>query len=174
MEMDPWTFKKISSFKHLFQSYWEKVFAHCLYYSKDLNTSKDLTQNIFLDLWERGKEFPDQQSLEKYLSRCAKYQVLNYFRYQNATQRRPLEDMPDQLDYRHNPEYQFQYKQLTQNLDRLIDSLREPCRTVFWMSRKQNLSHKAISNQMGISISTVEYHIGNALRYLRKQLETQS
>ncbi|GAA4778848.1 hypothetical protein GCM10023231_01800 [Olivibacter ginsenosidimutans] len=173
METGQWTFQKIASFKRLFQFYWERVFAHCLFYSKDLNTSKDLTQNIFLDLWERGKEFPDQESLEKYLSRCAKYQVLNYFHYQNTTQRCPIEDIPEQPDYRNNPEYLFQYKQLAENLERLIDSLREPCRTVFCMSRKQNLSHKAISNQMGISISTVEYHMSNALRYLRKQLEAQ-
>jgi RNA polymerase sigma-70 factor (ECF subfamily) len=51
-----------------------------------------------------------------------------------------------------------------------IDSLPEKCREVFMLSYIYDLKNKEISEVLGISLSTVENHIYNALKVLRQKL----
>lgn len=43
-------------------------------------------------------------------------------------------------------------------------------RTIFRMSRFNQLSQKEIAQQMGVSLKTVEFHITKAIKFLRKEL----
>ena len=51
-----------------------------------------------------------------------------------------------------------------------IDSLPEKCRVVFNLSRFEELSHKQIAEQLGISTKTIENQITKALKILREAL----
>ncbi|MDR3007242.1 MAG: RNA polymerase sigma-70 factor [Sphingobacterium sp.] len=166
-----WTFGKLRSFEKLFKSYWFKVYDMCCYYLKETEMAKDLTQNIFLDLWERRVNFESRVDMEKYLTRCSKFQVLNYFRYARRIELLALEDMPEQhtADYL-RPDLQMQYKEIEERIERQMQKLSEPARTVFYLSRREYLSYKQIAERLGISTSTVEYHISNSLRTLRREL----
>lgn len=53
---------------------------------------------------------------------------------------------------------------------RAIESLSPKCREVFRMSHIEGLSNREISEQLGITLSTVENHIYNALKQLRQKL----
>jgi RNA polymerase sigma-70 factor (ECF subfamily) len=55
-------------------------------------------------------------------------------------------------------------------VERQMQKLSEPARTVFYLSRREYLSYKQIAERLGISTSTVEYHISNSLRTLRREL----
>lgn len=166
-----WSMTKITTLKPVFQFYWKKVFLNCLFYSNDYNMAKDLTQNIFMNMWERGVSFDDKESLNRYLTKCAKYQVLNYFRYTKRNNILPTEELPDIPKNDYNPEYQYSHKQLNEHLQLAIDSLNEPSKTVFLMSRAEQLTYNAISNKLGISVSTVEYHMSRALSQLREKIK---
>jgi len=168
--MGIWTFGKVRTFEKLFKFYWSRVYGMCFYYLKDSNTSQDLTQNIFLDLWERGIQFKDRPYLERYLTKCCKYQVLNYYRYSRRIERKALEDMPEIISNSYRPDLQLLYKEMEKRLEKEMELLPEPCKTVFYLSRKEYMSYKDIALHMGISVSTVEYHISNALRSLRNRL----
>lgn len=170
MTTGKWSMTKITALKPVFQFYWKKVFLNCLFYAKDYNTAKDLTQNIFLDMWERNVSFEDKESLNRYLTKCAKYQVLNYLRYTKRNMILPTEELPDTPRYDYNPESLYSHKELNKHLEIAIDSLNEPSRTVFLMSRAEQLTYRAISNKLGISVSTVEYHMSKALSQLRDKI----
>ena len=166
-----WTFGKLRSFERLFKTYWYKVFDMCAYYLNDTDTAKDLTQNIFLDMWERKVGFDQQLDMEKYLTRCCKFQVLNYFRYARRMEVLSVEDMPEGNSFNfERPDLQLQYKEMEKRIEAEMEKLSEPARTVFYMSRREYLSYKEISDRVGISVSTVEYHISNCLRKLRQQV----
>lgn len=165
---------KITALKPVFQFYWKKVFLNCLFYSKDYNTAKDLTQNIFLNMWERNISFEDKDSLNKYLTKCAKYQVLNYFRYTKRNMLLPTEELPDTPENDYNPENQYNHQELNKYLEIVINSLSEPSKTVFLMSRTEQLTYSAISTKLGISVSTVEYHMSKALSHLRDKIKLES
>jgi RNA polymerase sigma factor, sigma-70 family len=53
--------------------------------------------------------------------------------------------------------------ELTNRIDKSIEHLPEECRKIFILSRKEELSHKEIAAQLGISENTVKVQIYRAL-----------
>lgn len=51
-----------------------------------------------------------------------------------------------------------------------LESLPEPCRIVFDMSRSEELSYSEIADRLNISVKTVEYRMMQALRIFRSKM----
>ena len=69
-------------------------------------------------------------------------------------------------------EYSYQSeKELQEIIQRALDTLPERCREVFIKSRIEGLKYKEISEELGISVNTVENHIVTALKKLRVALK---
>jgi RNA polymerase sigma-70 factor (ECF subfamily) len=64
----------------------------------------------------------------------------------------------------------YEAKQRLSRVLAALDELSPQCRRVFVMHKFEGLSHPEISAQVGISRSTVEKHMGTALRHLIKRL----
>jgi len=60
--------------------------------------------------------------------------------------------------------------QLNEQLSNALRELPEQCRTVFQLSRFEDLKYREIATQLGISEKTVENQMGKALRLLRMKL----
>lgn len=65
-------------------------------------------------------------------------------------------------------------RQELDDLLQVIGTLPHGCRTVFLLSRIDNLSHKEIAQRLGIAYSTVEKQHARALRLLRTRLASHS
>jgi RNA polymerase sigma-70 factor (ECF subfamily) len=64
----------------------------------------------------------------------------------------------------------YLYKQLKTRYESALQKLPEKQRTVFMMSRMEELKYTEIAQLLDISIKTVEKRMSNALFYLRKAL----
>lgn len=159
-------------FGDLFNRHWNGVYQLCLRYCADESAAKDLTQNIFLSVWERKITFDSSKSAEQYLSRSAKYQVLNYLRNKKITVETNEYTGNENLTeiYRYNPESVYTCNELSQKIDSRIEALPEPSKTIFLLSRHQAMSYLQIADEMGVSVKTVEKHMTLALKNLRTEL----
>jgi RNA polymerase sigma-70 factor (ECF subfamily) len=54
-----------------------------------------------------------------------------------------------------------------------IETLPEKCRQAFMLNHYGSMSYKDIAQEMGISVKTVEKHIGKALQVLRKKFNEE-
>jgi RNA polymerase sigma-70 factor (ECF subfamily) len=61
-------------------------------------------------------------------------------------------------------------KELEGRLEQAMNELPEQCRTIFQLSRFEELRYREIANFLGISIKTVENQMGKALKILRVKL----
>lgn len=160
------------AFKMLFETYWERVLSVCTPYTDTEADAEDMTQSIFLSLWERRGTLEITEDIGKYLYRAAKNQVYNYIRSRVRQRNRQLE-----LEYEgsglhssvRNPEQELCLRELASDTARQIEALPDPGRTYFLLNREQELSYKEIALQHGVSVKTVEYHIGNILKKLRRK-----
>ena len=59
---------------------------------------------------------------------------------------------------------------LSDKIAEAIESLPEKRRQIFKLSREQGLKYQEIADQLGLSVKTVETHMGLALKQLREQL----
>ena len=74
------------------------------------------------------------------------------------------------MEQEYEEENKLELSDLKKYLSVLISQLPPRQQEIFRMSREQNLTYKQIAEHLSISEKTVEYHMGLALKYLRKNL----
>ena len=137
----------------------------------DEDTCKDLAQEVLVELWRKRSELDIHTSLRAYLRRAALNRALNYIK---ASKRIVLEE-PEERHYKADAaaletHLKDRQENLEQALAGAISRLPEKCRLVFTLSRFENLSHREIAEQLGISVKTIENQITKAMRLLREAL----
>lgn len=161
-----WPSYEDDTFETLFRRYWKKVYTICAYACADEDVAKDLTQDIFLSIWQRRMIFESEAGFEKYLNKAAKYRALAYLRDNPI----PGELNADIDADHHSPEKILILKHFTQQVESAVRSLPEPSKTIFLLNREEELTYQQIALRQGVSLKTIEFHISKALRLLRKNL----
>src|ERR1035437_1828865 len=153
-----------SAFTEIYNRYWKLLFKTALNILQDFATAQDITQNIFISLWERRSE-ANIQTIKPYLLQATRFAVCKAIReHQNdkAFYERLAEITVDIIN--DNP---LLFKEQQALLNRLINGLPENCREAFCLSREENLTYKQIAALKGISEKTVEKRISISLQHIR-------
>lgn len=153
-----------SALKELYNRYWEALYIHALKVLGDEKASEDVVQEVFIDLWEKGK-FGQIENLSAYLYKAVKYKTLMALRKNRITEKHLAllkEISPKQTDDR-----TLQVQELREEITNHLAHLPPRCQEVFYKSRFEHLRNEEIAEQLNISKRTVETHISHALRYLK-------
>ncbi|WP_412468325.1 RNA polymerase sigma factor [Pedobacter sp. KLB.chiD] len=155
----------------IYQLYWEDIFDVALKKTGDEALAQDITQEIFISLWENRKTINLLSGLGAYLHGAVKYKVINSFRSGNlkAHHYMALSALTDEKDTI-TADNKLMLKELHLEVDAAIALLPEKMQQVFSMSRKQDKSIKEIASEMDISAQTVKNQISAALKLLKKSL----
>lgn len=159
------------SFTWLFNTYWQKVYKICYKNILSHEDAKELTQNVFKSLWERRSEIKITVDVEHYIMRSAKLQTINFFRDNKIKLESLHAFYQKKPDAEHSTENDLLYNELSDELKKLIDQLPAQCRLVYRLSNEKHLSNKEIASKLDISIKTVEYHLSNAKKIFRTNLQ---
>ena len=137
---------------------------------KDRVLAEEMVHQVFLKILEKGGQINVHTSLKAYLYRAAHNECLNYFKHQKVKQAHQEYAVAEYGAASESASGSLQYKELEKRMHIAINELPEQCRTVFQMSRFEELKYAEIALQLGISIKTVENQISKALKRLRVQL----
>lgn len=162
------------NYQDVYNLFWEKVYLQCFYNLNDQETAKDLTQDIFRSLWERFDDLEITTSMEHYLARATKFRILEYIRNE-AVKNKHNQILVNDIDsVSYTTEDNLNYKELYTRFTHLVGLL--PCQSqkVFTLSKIEGLSNKEISEELSISVRTVEYHMTKAYIFIRKNLAEYS
>lgn len=116
-------------------------------------------------------------SIRSYLLRAVRNRCINYLN--SEPERREIAFsalMPDEVSddkivlADSHPLGVLLERELEEEIYKAIGKLPDECRRVFSKSRFEGKSYEEISQDLGISINTVKYHIKNALAILQKNL----
>jgi RNA polymerase sigma-70 factor (ECF subfamily) len=134
----------------------------------DEDTCQDIAQEVFVELWRKRAELDIHTSLRAYLRRAAINRALNFLK----TNKRYVFDEPEPSADTSASDISRKLEQeaLEDALHAAIKTLPEKCRLVFSLSRFENLSHREIAEQLGISVKTIENQITKAMKHLREAL----
>lgn len=160
-----------AALRALFHQHYTLLIADVYRIIPDEDTCKDLAQEVFVDLWRKRAELDIHTSLRAYLRRAAINRALNHLK----VQRRMMLEGGDQLIHTADTSprdiaRQEEQESLEQALHAAIQTLPEKCRIVFCLSRFEQLSHREIGEQLGISVKTIENQITKAIKMLREVL----
>jgi len=131
---------------------------------------ENITQDIFVYLWENRKKIEITTSLESYLYSAGRYKALNQIR--NKKRQEKIREQIGEVNYKNtiHPDTVLEIKELERIIEDAISSLPERCRQIFRLSREEDLSYKEIAKLLNISVNTVEGQMGIALKKLRANL----
>jgi RNA polymerase sigma-70 factor (ECF subfamily) len=140
---------------------------------QDREIAKDIVQDVFIRFWNKHESLPPDLELKAYLRRSAINGALNHLREIKRIPQGSLEDSeiiaePQQI------EHIFYANDLETAINLTIDRLPPVCRTVFMLSRFDEMSNSEIAGQLEISIKSVEKHITKALKSLRSAMAKQN
>ncbi|TNE48330.1 MAG: RNA polymerase sigma-70 factor [Bacteroidetes bacterium] len=164
-----------SALRTIFDRYYAQLLGDVFPYIQDEDTCQDLVQEVFVELWRKRSTIEIHTSLRAYLRRAAINRALNYIKVNRRTVLEETDSWKDTADLS-SDEIQQQARQegLEDALRQAIEELPEKCRLVFSLSRFEQLSHKEIAEQLGISTKTIENQITKAMRLLRAALHKYS
>jgi len=153
----------------LYSNYWKVLYVSSYNLLKDKEVCEEIVQDVFVDIWNKRKDIEIKVSLKSYLYACVRYKVFSQFRTNKIRRVELFEDLDRRIQYT-TPETKIMHDELKDHVNLIVESLPEKCKRVYVLSRNEQLSHKEIADQLGISVKTVENHITNALRVLRAAL----
>lgn len=129
-----------------------------------------MVQDVFYELWRRREELEIHGQLKSYLARSVVNKCLNVIKARRLDFNEP-ENNPTNPDTAPSAQQELEGEDLQSAIQRTVDGLPEQCRLIFTLSKFEHLSHKEISEQLGISVKTIENQMTKALRILRAALE---
>ena len=157
------------AFNTVYWRYSPKVYNTVLYLLNDADLAEDVVQELFLTIWEKRGNILPELNFEAYISTIARN--LAYIYVEEALHKNlPVEEIRDAKLISSSEEDAIEADSLREYIFNVISSFPEMRRKVFIMSRFENLSHAEIAKKLSLSERTVEAHIYQALKELRKVL----
>jgi RNA polymerase sigma-70 factor (family 1) len=156
------------AFDILYDRYWKQVFNAAYKRLNDIESAKDIAQDVFVQLWIREGKKPIE-NLPAYLQRAARNSVFKHIEKNGKFSVMP--DFVNQLvDPLRGADSGMLYREFLKAFEELIDGLPAQQRIVFKMRFEQDLSSAEIAAQLNLSPKTVRNQLGKALATLRSSL----
>jgi len=158
------------AFTEIYNRYKGLLYIHAYKMLRDEEEAKDVLHELFAALWARGKDLVLHTSLSNYLYSAVRNRVLDVVSHKQveSVYLESLQHFMEEGDC--ITDHLLREKDLAAIIEREIAALPAKMREVFELSRKANLTHKEIAEQLKISEQTVKKQVSNALKILRVKL----
>jgi RNA polymerase sigma-70 factor (ECF subfamily) len=159
-----------AAFERVFKMHFKNLYAYALTILKNETEAEETVQQVFFKLWERSENLNVTGTIAAYLYRAVHNESLNFLKHRKVKE---LHRLHVAYSMKNNPE-QAKEKEFSRELEKkyrdALNDLPEQCRTVFQLSRFENMKYREIADKLQISVKTVENHMGKALKFLRTRL----
>jgi len=172
-KIDPDIFQKIkhgdvNSFNCLFDTYYSCLCLFAVKYLNDLDISRSLVQQLFVDLWVKREKMDTVWSVKSFLYTSVRNRCIDHLRVQKRTMKMtaaveevtqiPFHDLIEEAE-------------LNDLINKSINQLPEKCREIFILCRNEGLKYADVAKRLDLSVKTVEMQMGIALKKLRECLK---
>jgi RNA polymerase sigma-70 factor (ECF subfamily) len=161
------------AFEVVYRKYGGRVYHFFLSLLHDKFAAEDLTQNVFLKIWERRAGIDPGGHFEAYL-----FTIARHIMARESEKRLQEECLKESLQTREDADTSMEQLVEAESLQAYIATLIEhfpPARKrVFLLSRVHHLTNREIAQKLSVSEKTVETHLYRALRFLKSRLNDRN
>jgi RNA polymerase sigma-70 factor (ECF subfamily) len=159
-----------AAFEQVFKTHYKNLHAYAFTILKDEDEAEEMVQQVFFKLWERSEHLSVSGSIAAYLYRAVHNESLNFIKHQKVKAGHRLHVAYSMKNKSEQAQSKMIRKELESKFREALNELPEQCRTVFQLSRFEDMKYKEIADKLDISVKTVENHMGKALKLLRTKL----
>lgn len=171
--VDPWRNDAVAAakgdraaFERLYRAHTQRVFSVCMRMVSDSNKAEELTQDVFVRVWQKLPTFRGDSQVTTWLHRVAVNVVLTHQKSENAGKNRAVSD--DEAIELTPGRGAFVGERL--DLDAAIAGLPRGARQVFVLHDVEGFTHEEIGEQLGISPGGSKAQLHRARMLLRQAL----
>jgi len=158
-------------FEALFHIYYKQLCRFSFRIVHDREKAEDVVQTCFINFWEKRKLTTIQSSFKAYLFRSVYNRSINEYTRSKKIINEEISVLNEiSGSTSDDPILLMEAQDLQKKIDQAIAAMPDACRTVFMLSREDQLSYKEIAEMLQISSKTVENQMGKALRIMREHL----
>jgi RNA polymerase sigma-19 factor, ECF subfamily len=160
------------AFESIYRSFVEVIFALVFKHIDNRDDAEDVTQDVFLTVWEQRKQIVLQKKIFSYLYSVARYKTFRYNRNKGRTElyQRQWEHF---LDLDHTPGtapevfVKAEMLRLEANMSKEIEKLPPQMKKIYQLNIEEGMGTAEIASRLTISEHTVKKHLVNIKRRLR-------
>lgn len=133
------------------------------------NRAEELVQDTLMWLWENRTTLIPEMSLKSLLFTIVRNKSINHLSHDTVRSR-----VMRQLEERYRDEFDdpdlYLENELMRHFQEALEKLPPEFRETFRMHRLEGMTHRQIAEKLGVSPQTVNYRIGQTVRFLRTEL----
>lgn len=157
--------------EYFYHAYQKTLLLFLRSYCRDEMLVEEMSQEAFIQLWENKHKVNPEQNVKNLLFTIAKNKVIDQTRQiRNQARIIKLQPVENAGNFTLDQVILADYNRLLSNA---LLQLPARSREVYALSRTTQLSNVEISNQLNISVKTVEKNITKTLHFLRSFLKNQ-
>jgi RNA polymerase sigma-70 factor (ECF subfamily) len=165
-----------SAFERLYHAHSSRVYALCLRMSGTRAKASELTQDVFVHVWERLSSWRGESALSSWIYRLTVNLVLSNVR---GEQRRQTHEVTDETNSEDGDEVRREPKAESRSpsvhdaidLERAIAALPKGARTVFVLHDVEGYQHNEIAQMTGTAEGTCRAQLHRARKLLIEALD---
>jgi RNA polymerase sigma factor (sigma-70 family) len=159
-----------AAFHTFYLRYWPQVYGTAFHLTRSPELARDLSQDIFLKVWEGRAKLRGIQKIEAYIYTLSKNLVIDYMKkkvFDPANLDALLHYFQPDTEAAHQP---LEYKELEHTLQQAVGQLTGNVKQVFLLSRNERLTHEQIAARLHISVASSKTYAVRALQEIRQYL----
>lgn len=158
-----------AAFDSVYRFYYKGLCAFASQYIS-FDESQEVVQDTMMWLWENREQLIPEMSLKSLLFMIVKNKSLNRISHVHIKNRIHQELMKKYENQFNNPDFYIE-NELMQLYSEVLKKLPDDLKEAFLMNRVEGLTHKEIADKLQVSPQTVNYRIGQALKFFRTELK---
>ena len=154
-------------YKHCFDQYFDPLRNYLYYKCGDSDLATDIVQDIFLKVWEKPIDVTSKTI------KALLYKMVNDAFFDQLRKNKVADKYLSRLDLNLNsngPDDILEFEELKQQYETSLAALGEKQRSVFLMSRMEDLTYKEIAERLSISVKAVEKRMSQTLKVLKQKV----
>jgi RNA polymerase sigma-70 factor, Bacteroides expansion family 1 len=160
-----------TAFSCIFTVYYSDLVMFACIFTKNLDISEEIVQNIFVKFWEDRELLTINTSLKSFLLRAVRNRSIDWLRHLKIRDKYSADILETSSDFENDVENYVFASELEHQIEKALTKLPEEISNVFRMNRYDGLKYHEIAEKLNVSVRTIEVRIGKALHLLREHLK---
>lgn len=159
-----------AAFTHIYTQYQAVVFAYAHRITRSHPVAEDITQDVFLKIWEHRNAASEIRDLKKYLLTMCKHGAFDWLA-KRARDQKAREEMGHCADAFHcDTETAFQRHEYGDLLRSAIEGLPPKRKLIFTLCKINGISYDQAAKQLEVAPGTINDHIVKGTRFVKEYL----
>lgn len=160
------------AFRKVFDRYRHKVYQFIFLILESEVETEELTQEVFLRIWERREKLEKIENPDGYLFIMSKNLALTALR-QKSNEQSKREQWSKSLHDNHIFQDNIYLQESQQLLEKAIIKLPKQQQLIYRLAKEEQLSRTEIAQKLGLSENTVRNHLTAAVQSIRMWIRQQ-